>query len=184
MVRKYNKTKIEVKQMKKCFLFILCLLLISSISAPVYGASGYVSRVSGNYVYTTSAKNDIEIWKHLYDTNVKHTAGTTTTIHISTSKTTSQSANASISAGGTFFITLATEIGFSQSQSYTTMAGHSFTIHPSTPTSWWRVVHVYPTTIATQTKIDISYDFEIVFNQTVRYAPDINMAYHQIYRYQ
>src|SRR5690554_1887064 len=110
--------------MSRCLLVAACLLLLVTSQGPAIAASGSAGGTSGGYYYHTQAQGDVDIWKHLYSTNVMHTSGTTTTIYISTSITNSHSANLSISAGGSFFVTLAAEIGFSQTQSFTTQAGH------------------------------------------------------------
>lgn len=162
---------------KNVFLVLLLISLNASVLAKEY------TYEDSNYLYYGKSTITASKEQPIYETQTLHSYGTTTTITVTTQYTKTQGASSNLSLGGSVFgVTVSSQIGVSQSEAYSVTAGVSYTIPRETPTGLYRITTVFPGSYVYFFKINKQYD-ELVFQQSIAFAPNKNQAYKKLERY-
>jgi len=119
------------------------------------------------------------------DSQALHTKGYSTTISVSSSKTLTCTASASVTAGvNVVFGSISASMGVSTSVAFTTGASVSYGIDKNTASGRYRIEHVYP---SVQVKQEIVYSDKngsvVEWQRTITSAPKMSAAYRRLTRY-
>ena len=131
------------KSRKRIRLLVLVTAFLMLLTMILPCGAAYEQRV-GNCFYRATTLSPVKHIQPLYNTQAQHTKGYTTTIHVSTSVTKTESVDVTLTIGFSYFVEANTSLGVTQSESFTVEAGVAYTIDPIIPTAMYRISVRFP----------------------------------------
>ena len=160
----------------------MSMLITSSLTINAQTATKTWIGNGGVYTATLTTSNAASKIVPIVETQAKHTKGTTTTIAVSRTKSTSMTSSVDVTAGYNEIVVLAATVGVAEEQSHSVSTSVSYSLK-NEASGKYRIEVVYPGKKVTRT---LKYERKMgttVSTATSSYTPKKNAAYHRLNKY-